>query len=116
MARILIVDDAVFARMRCAKLLTEKGFEIYEAANGEEALSQYMKALDYNQSPLILINIAKTVHKMGNYEEAKTYYLSAVKKDKRFEQKYAYLGMGAATELRASDRAKIDIMVEWDYQ
>ena len=41
MARILIVDDAVFARMRCAKLLTEKGFEICEAANGEEALSKY---------------------------------------------------------------------------
>ncbi len=41
MARILIVDDAVFARMRCAKLLTEKGFEIYEASNGAEALSKY---------------------------------------------------------------------------
>lgn len=41
MARILIVDDAVFARMRCAKLLTEKGFEICEASNGAEALSKY---------------------------------------------------------------------------
>jgi len=41
MARILIVDDAVFARMRCAKLLTEKGFEIDEASNGAEALSKY---------------------------------------------------------------------------
>lgn len=39
-----------------------------------------------------------------------------MKKDKRFEQKYAYLGMGTGTELRASDRAQIDIMVEWDYQ
>lgn len=30
--------------------------------------------------------------------------------------KYAYLGMGTGTELRASDRARIDVMVEWDYQ
>jgi two-component system, chemotaxis family, chemotaxis protein CheY len=41
MARILIVDDAVFARMRCAKMLSEKGFEIEEASNGAEALSKY---------------------------------------------------------------------------
>ena len=54
--------------------------------------------------------------RMGDYEKAKTYYLSAVRQDKRFETKYAYLGMGTGTELRASDRATIDVMVEWDYQ
>ncbi len=53
---------------------------------------------------------------MGDYEKAKTYYLSAVKMDNRFEKKYAYLGMGAGEDLRASDRAKIDVMVEWFYQ
>ncbi len=82
----------------------------------EEAYSYYMKALKYKESPLIMINIAKAVHKIGDYEKAKTYYLSAVKMDNRFEKKYAYLDMGAGEELRASDRARIDVMVEWDYK
>ncbi len=41
MARILIVDDAAFMRMRCSKLLCEKGYEVVEAANGAEALEKY---------------------------------------------------------------------------
>ncbi len=41
MARILIVDDAAFMRMRCSKLLGEKGYEVVEAANGAEALERY---------------------------------------------------------------------------
>ncbi len=41
MARILIVDDAAFMRMRCSKLLSEKGYEVVEAANGAEALEKY---------------------------------------------------------------------------
>lgn len=41
MAKILIVDDAAFMRMRCSKLLSEKGYEVVEASNGAEALDKY---------------------------------------------------------------------------
>lgn len=41
MAKILVVDDAAFMRMRCTKLLTENGYEVCEAANGAEALDKY---------------------------------------------------------------------------
>ena len=41
MTRILVVDDAAFMRMRCSKLLGEKGYEVVEAANGAEALEKY---------------------------------------------------------------------------
>ena len=41
MAKVLIVDDAVFMRMRCSKLLSERGYEVLEAANGTEALERY---------------------------------------------------------------------------
>ena len=41
MSKILIVDDAAFMRMRCAKLLAENGFEVAEAADGAEALTKY---------------------------------------------------------------------------
>lgn len=41
MAKILVVDDAAFMRMRAAKLLTEIGHEVVEASNGLEAVSKY---------------------------------------------------------------------------
>ncbi|MEE9398972.1 MAG: response regulator [Dehalococcoidales bacterium] len=41
MATVLVVDDAAFMRMRCSKLLGEKGYEVVEAANGAEALERY---------------------------------------------------------------------------
>lgn len=41
MAKILLVDDAAFMRMRCAKLLTAEGHEVGEAGNGFEALAKY---------------------------------------------------------------------------
>lgn len=41
MARILIVDDAAFMRMRCSKLLTDEGHEVVEAGDGAEALEKY---------------------------------------------------------------------------
>lgn len=41
MAKILLVDDAAFMRMRCAKLLTAEGFEVAEAGNGAEAVAKY---------------------------------------------------------------------------
>ena len=41
MRRVLLVDDAAFMRMRCAKLLTAEGFEVAEAANGAEGVTKY---------------------------------------------------------------------------
>jgi two-component system, chemotaxis family, chemotaxis protein CheY len=41
MARILVVDDAAFMRMRCTKLLKDNGYETVEAGNGIEAVKQY---------------------------------------------------------------------------
>jgi len=42
MAKILLVDDAAFMRMRCAKLLTDNGYEVDEASNGQEGVEKYM--------------------------------------------------------------------------
>jgi two-component system chemotaxis response regulator CheY len=41
MARILVVDDAAFMRVRAAKLLTDNGHEVALAENGREAVSKY---------------------------------------------------------------------------
>ena len=41
MARILVVDDAAFMRVRAAKLLTDNGYEVALAENGREAVSKY---------------------------------------------------------------------------
>ena len=41
MAKIMVVDDAAFMRMRCAKLLSENGFQVIEASTGAEAVSTY---------------------------------------------------------------------------
>ena len=43
MAKILVVDDAAFMRMRCFKLLTEAGHEVIEASNGAEAVEKYQE-------------------------------------------------------------------------
>ena len=41
MAQVLLVDDAAFMRLRCARLLQEEGHEVLEAANGREAVEVY---------------------------------------------------------------------------
>ena len=41
MAKILVVDDAIFVRLRCRKLLTENGHEVVQAGTGREAVEQY---------------------------------------------------------------------------
>jgi two-component system chemotaxis response regulator CheY len=41
LAKILVVDDAAFMRMRCTKLLADNGFEVAEAADGAEAIEKY---------------------------------------------------------------------------
>jgi two-component system chemotaxis response regulator CheY len=44
MQTVLIVDDAAFMRMRCAKLLTEHGYQVLEASNGQEAITAYRES------------------------------------------------------------------------
>ena len=41
MARILVVDDAAFMRLRCSRTLKENGYEVEEAENGLEAVRRY---------------------------------------------------------------------------
>ncbi len=41
---IMVVDDAQFMRMRVTKLLTEQGYEVIQAADGEEAVATYRSA------------------------------------------------------------------------
>lgn len=41
MAKILIVDDAEFLRVRIGKMLAGDGYEVFEAENGLKALETY---------------------------------------------------------------------------
>lgn len=41
MATIMVVDDAMFMRKKCAQVLTQNGYTVVEAANGREAVSAY---------------------------------------------------------------------------
>lgn len=41
MAKILVVDDAQFLRLRLSRLLREHGHEVIEAENGDQAIAQY---------------------------------------------------------------------------
>ena len=41
MARILVVDDAAFMRVRAAKVLEDNGYEVALAENGREAVDKY---------------------------------------------------------------------------
>ena len=89
----------------------------YLLGNYDKALEKYKSALKYNISPIIMINLAKTSYKLGDYSSAKKYYDMACSKNKRYEKKYAYLGRTAGGgEVRAVEAAKIEVMVEWDYE
>jgi two-component system, chemotaxis family, chemotaxis protein CheY len=41
MAKVLVVDDAAFMRVRAAKVLQDEGHEVAEAENGVEAVKKY---------------------------------------------------------------------------
>ncbi len=43
MAKILVVDDAAFMRLRAVKLLTEAGYTVIEAENGRLAVEAYTR-------------------------------------------------------------------------
>ena len=53
MAKVLVVDDAAFMRMRCSRLLIEQGHVVVEAANGREAVDVYQ----LEQPDLVLMDI-----------------------------------------------------------
>ena len=44
MAKILVVDDAEFLRVRITKMLTGSGHEVVEADNGLNAVAKYKEA------------------------------------------------------------------------
>lgn len=50
---VLVVDDAAFVRLRCAKLLTENGFDVLEAENGLQAVAKYR----HNRPDCVLMDI-----------------------------------------------------------
>jgi two-component system chemotaxis response regulator CheY len=43
MAKILVVDDAAFMRLRATKLLVDAGHEVFQAENGRLALEVYLR-------------------------------------------------------------------------
>ncbi|MFP3975011.1 MAG: response regulator [Dehalococcoidia bacterium] len=53
MAKVMIVDDAAFVRMKCSKMLTDNGYEVAQAANGTEALGKYKEV----RPDLVLLDI-----------------------------------------------------------
>lgn len=57
MSRILVVDDAAFMRMRLAGILQENGYQVLEAANGQEAVDRYFA----EQPDLVLMDITMPV-------------------------------------------------------
>jgi two-component system chemotaxis response regulator CheY len=59
---VLIADDAEFMRLRCMKLLKEKGYDTILACNGKEAVALY-KA---NKPDLVLMDIS--MPEMSGYE------------------------------------------------
>ncbi len=60
MPKVMIVDDAQFMRLRLSKLLSEHGYEVVEAENGEQAVELYRSA----QPDAVLMDITMP-HKDG---------------------------------------------------
>lgn len=57
MPKILIVDDAAFMRLRVAKLLTENGYDVLEAGDGQEGVEQYKN----NKPDMVLMDITMPI-------------------------------------------------------
>lgn len=53
MARVLVVDDAAFMRLRTAKVLLEAGHTVLEAENGRRAVELYVQ----EQPDVVLMDI-----------------------------------------------------------
>jgi len=65
MAKVLLVDDAAFMRMRCAKVLNKLGHTVVEAENGLQALDVF----DREKPDLVLLDI--TMPEMDGIEALK---------------------------------------------
>lgn len=57
MAKVLVVDDSEFMRMRCRQLLSSQGYEVVEASNGEEAVARY----EQEKPDLVMMDITMPV-------------------------------------------------------
>ena len=44
MAKIMVVDDSELTRMKCSRLLEERGYSVVEATNGLEAVEKYQQS------------------------------------------------------------------------
>lgn len=53
MPTVLVVDDAQFLRVRLSRMLTEHGYDILEAENGDRAIAQY----EANTPDAVLLDI-----------------------------------------------------------
>jgi two-component system chemotaxis response regulator CheY len=53
MAKVMVVDDAMFMRKKCVQVLTENGHTVVEAANGAEAVKVYQA----NKPDCVLMDI-----------------------------------------------------------
>ena len=53
MPKVLVVDDAQFLRVRLTRMLTEHGYDIVEAENGDRAIAQY----EANAPDAVLLDI-----------------------------------------------------------
>ena len=53
MPKVLVVDDAQFLRVRLTRILTEHGYDILEAENGDRAIAQY----EANAPDAVLLDI-----------------------------------------------------------
>jgi two-component system, chemotaxis family, chemotaxis protein CheY len=60
MSTVMVVDDSQFIRMRIVKLLTQNGYQVIEATNGEEAVQTYGQA----KPDAVLMDVAME-HKNG---------------------------------------------------
>jgi len=43
LAKIMVVDDALFMRTKISRLLSEQGYEVVQASNGAEAIEKYLE-------------------------------------------------------------------------
>ncbi len=57
MAKILVVDDAEFMRMRLSKLLSSNGYDVIEAEHGEAGVEKYTQ----NKPNLVLMDITMPI-------------------------------------------------------
>lgn len=57
MVTILIVDDSDFMRARCRQVFVGEGFEVIEAANGQEAINKYSEC----KPDLVMMDITMPV-------------------------------------------------------